>query len=332
MRKILSISIASYNVEKYLKNTLESLLCDKETLNKIEVIIVNDGSKDKTITVADEYCNKYPESFVLIDKENGGYGSTINAALRIATGKYFRLLDGDDWYVTNHLKEYIQFLEATETDMIISPYIEYREDLKTEKLLDRHNLDSYRIYHLADLDSTNLNDIKMHELAAKTDMLKKGALKITENCFYTDTEYVFQVFMLSNSVEKYDAPIYKYRIGSEGQSVSVLGRLKHFKDAETVLDKILTLYEKKEASLPIMKKKVLWNTVKVVAMFQYTTYLLFESSKASKIQLKKYDKKLKDVCEPLYKDLGNESKIVTLLRVTDYMIYSMARKRIMDRL
>ena len=88
MNKTLTISIASYNVEKFLRETLDSL-CSPEILDDIEVIIVNDGSKDSTPLIAQEYVTKYPQSFILIDKENGGYGSTINASLDIAKGKYF---------------------------------------------------------------------------------------------------------------------------------------------------------------------------------------------------------------------------------------------------
>ena len=97
MKKILSVSIASYNVEKILSQTLDSCLVP-EIMDKLEVIVVNDGSKDGTAAVAEEYVKKAPETFVLINKENGGYGSTVNAGIQAATGKYFRLLDGDDWF------------------------------------------------------------------------------------------------------------------------------------------------------------------------------------------------------------------------------------------
>ena len=329
MNKILSISIAAYNVEKYLKGTLESLICDSATLEKIEIIVVNDGSKDKTTLIASEYCKKYPDSIIMIDKENGGYGSTINAALQIASGKYFRLLDGDDWYLTENLKGYIEFLEKSEADMVLSPYIEYREDIGSEEMLDRHNLKCDREYKITNVDVSCLDDVKMHELAAKTDLLKAKNLHITEKCFYTDTEYVFQIFMFSNSIEKYDRPIYRYRIGSEGQSVSISGRIKHCRDAEIVLEKILKLYIEQEDTFNKVKKDVLWNTIKVVAWFQYTTYLLFENTRDGIIQLKKYDEKIKRICKSLYKELSMESKLVTLLRLTDYVTYGIARKRIM---
>ena len=119
--KILSVSIACYNVEKYLRQTLDSCLVP-EIMDRLEVLIVNDGSKDGTADLAREYTARWPETFVLIDKENGGYGSTFNAAVRVATGKYFRLLDGDDWFDRDGLRDFIGVLEKAEEDMIITRF------------------------------------------------------------------------------------------------------------------------------------------------------------------------------------------------------------------
>ena len=100
MGKLLTISIAAYNVEKFIKKTLDSLIVDSDEL---EVLIVNDGSKDETLKIAKEYEIKYPNIFRAIDKENGGYGSTINTGIIEATGKFFKQLDGDDWFETESI-------------------------------------------------------------------------------------------------------------------------------------------------------------------------------------------------------------------------------------
>ena len=83
MTKELTISIAAYNVEKFLERTLESLVISKDYLERIEVIIVDDGSIDSTSVIAEKYCRNYPNSFRLIKKENGGYGSTVNCSIAI---------------------------------------------------------------------------------------------------------------------------------------------------------------------------------------------------------------------------------------------------------
>ena len=93
--KILTISIAAYNVEKFLDKTLSSL-CNESLSEDLEVLIIDDGSTDKTGNIAKQYEKKYPNIFRYVYKENGGHGSTINKGIELAQGKYFRVLDGDD--------------------------------------------------------------------------------------------------------------------------------------------------------------------------------------------------------------------------------------------
>ena len=90
MKKNLTISIAAYNVEKYIKETLDSLIC--KNMNLLEVLIIDDGSKDNTDKIAKKYEEKYKGVFKVISKKNGGYGSTINTGVEYATGKYFKQL------------------------------------------------------------------------------------------------------------------------------------------------------------------------------------------------------------------------------------------------
>ena len=108
MSKIVSFIIPSYNVEQYLRTALDSFLLD-EVLEKIEVIVVDDGSKDSTAEIAREYVKRKPEVFRLLQKENGGHGSAINEGTRIAVGKYLKVIDADDWVITENL---VQILDC----------------------------------------------------------------------------------------------------------------------------------------------------------------------------------------------------------------------------
>ena len=89
--KILTVTIPSYNVEAYLEDCLESFV-NSEVMDDIEVLIVNDGSSDNTAKIAQRYADKYENTFRLINKENGGHGSTINTGVREAKGKYFKVV------------------------------------------------------------------------------------------------------------------------------------------------------------------------------------------------------------------------------------------------
>lgn len=123
--KLITVSIAAYNVEAYLEKCLNSLLIPD--LQRLEVLIQNDGSKDSTPRIAEEFEKKYPGVFRLVNKENGGYGSTINNSLSMAEGKYFKQLDGDDWYDTENFAAFVDALEKVDADCVYSPYTEVIE-------------------------------------------------------------------------------------------------------------------------------------------------------------------------------------------------------------
>lgn len=115
--KIVTFSIAAYNMERWLEPCIESLI-DDSVMEQIEIIVVDDGSKDRTAKIAQEYVDRYPRSIKLISKVNGGYGSTINTSLSIAEGEFFKQVDGDDFIITEHLKEYLDVLRSTDADVV----------------------------------------------------------------------------------------------------------------------------------------------------------------------------------------------------------------------
>lgn len=133
MNKILSIIIPTYNMERYLEKCLSSLLIDG--LERVEVIVVNDGSKDRSLDIAQSFASKYPESFVIIDKDNGNYGSCINAGLYKATGKYVKVLDADDYFDTDNFAQMLALLEELDVDLFLADYTRvYDEGEKRESL------------------------------------------------------------------------------------------------------------------------------------------------------------------------------------------------------
>lgn len=233
MKKILSVSIAAYNVGKYLPKLFDVLNVSDYLRDNIELIVVNDGSKDNTLDVANSYKEKYPNSIVIIDKENGGYGSTINASIKIATGKYYKILDGDDFFNVDNIEDFLKYLDTVNDDLVISPYIDFYEDDNTYEIIDRHS-------------NGNLNEksFTMHEIAIKTELYKNKREEIIEHCFYTDTEFVLNTMIISNSMTRYPKPVYCYRLGRVGQSVSVEGLIKHIDDANTEITRCLDLYSK----------------------------------------------------------------------------------------
>lgn len=224
MSRILTVSIASYNVERFLENTLSSLVVDS-VLSDIEVIVVNDGSKDSTPDIARRYVEKYPGTFILIDKPNGGYGSTINASLSAATGKYYKLLDGDDWFLSENLSAFVEALKTTESDIIYTPFYFVEEPAMTKKL------ETFSFAPAAVLPSSDIYALSMHATAVRTEVIK-NRIKITEHCFYTDFEFCLKAISLSSTLTYFDIPLYCYRIGQGEQSISINGYMKHIDNHE----------------------------------------------------------------------------------------------------
>ena len=319
MDKILSVSIASYNVEKFLDQTLESCLVP-EIMDKLEVIIVNDGSKDGTADVAKKYTEMAPGTFVLIDKENGGYGSTVNAGVKAATGKYFRLLDGDDWFDKDGLREFIGILEQADEDMIITRFRRvFEADGHTEERDEGENIP----FVTGTFDQLPDNSwFTMHAITYRTALLKESNISITEHCFYTDQEYDLLPLRWVNTIRIAPVTVYCYRIGRGEQSVSIPGLEKHYNEQTIVLKKLYGVYSdvyKKHT----VKDNYIYKYFVKRTRFQIRTYLVISKSEQHKQELVDFINYLKAEQPDIYRDLIRQSKFVKLLVWSRFSAYGM---------
>ena len=287
MNKTLTVSIASYNVERFLRETLDSL-CSPDIIEDIEVIIVNDGSKDSTVSIAREYVKKYPESFILIDKENGGYGSTINSSLSIANGKYFRILDGDDWVDTNEFSLFVKKLKEINTDLVLTDFMWctfVNSELKEkERITCPYNANEV-------LQKKEIKSLAMHSTTVKTDILRDGKVKITEHCFYTDFEFILKSLSLSKDFIYLPLCVYQYRVWGSGQSISVEGTLKHYKEYDKIARFALNCAEKDETAMKVvLDNKILATNASILTLSgDYKRYIDFSRGvKESHINLEPY--------------------------------------------
>ena len=321
MKKNLTISIAAYNVENYLDNTLKSLVI--EDIDKLEVLIVNDGSSDNTKKIAEKYCSKYPKTFKLIDKENGGYGSTINAGIKHATGKYFKQLDGDDWYNAENLNRLINDIEKIDSDVIYTPFVTYYELTKKE-IINKNNITNYcnKLYEIDNIIN-NIDVLFMHNLAYKTKMLKDNKIKIDEHCFYTDTEYVALPLIHANTIYVLDYPIYMYRVGREGQSISAESRKKHLGDHQRVSYTLMSLLKQNYRKLSNNKKGYFEKYFASIFASGIGNYLLtLKPTKESFNLIKKYNEDIMNTSENVYNLMPTYSKTVELVRKNNFLLYS----------
>lgn len=237
MNKILSICVPSYNMEAYLNRNIDSML-SANVNNELEIIIVNDGSKDKTLEIANKYKEKFPETIQVIDKPNGHYGSCINAALQIASGKYFRIVDADDWVNSDSLKELVQLMKNREEDAIFTKHtLQYlyksaKEEQKCDGIIWNTTL-SLNEYIIPEACCA------MHSMTFKTQLFKRINYKQTEGICYTDTQYVYYLLISSKTLYCINISLYQYYIGRQDQTMSKQSLKNNFSHFLKLIDDIL---------------------------------------------------------------------------------------------
>ncbi len=237
--KVLTISIAAYNVEKYLAQTLDSLI-DERLFQDVEVIVVDDGSKDNTRNIAMQYSKKYPNYISVIAKENGGHGSTLNAGILNAHGKYYRFLDGDDWMAADELVNVVEKMKKCETDLICCNYTTINDKSGEKINYTVKDVEYEKIYNLDEAGS--LQFLATQHLFVRTEVLKNNEIRIDENCFYVDMEYALLAVIHSKSIVYFSNCVYLYRVGLATQSMSRKGLIKNYKHRIKVVNTILNHY------------------------------------------------------------------------------------------
>ena len=248
MDKVLTIIIPTYNMEKYLRRCLDSLIIDEEGMKLLEVLVINDGSKDTSSQIAHEYQDKYPNTFRVIDKENGNYGSCINRGLEEAAGRYTKILDSDDCYYTENFQEFITLLKDASADIVFSPFDTYTFDSILKNKMECIDFPNGKIFDIDEIKWPNRIEGRyraMHCMAVSTAILKGNHYHQTEGISYTDTQFIFYSVLYSKTCAFYDKPIYKYYIGREGQTMSKASLKKsylHFhKNARVMMDTFMIL-------------------------------------------------------------------------------------------
>ena len=220
MSKILSIIIPSYNMEAYLPKCLGSLIIDdKELLQKLDVIVVNDGSKDRTSEIAHEFEAKYPGVFRVIDKANGHYGSCINAALPVAQGFYVKVLDADDWFDSDNFSDYLKFLSCEEkqgeesADLIVNDF----EFVDGDKRLLKSYAWIKKDTKVSDFDFKNGHDLWMHAISYKTLRLREIGYQQLTGITHTDIQWLQMPMRTVDRIAYFPKVVYEYlylRVGN----------------------------------------------------------------------------------------------------------------------
>ncbi len=219
--KLLSVTIPSYNSQDYLANCVESILPGGD---RVEIIIINDGSKDRTGEIADAYAARYPGIVKVVHQENGGHGEGINQGLRHATGKYFKVVDSDDRMSEDFL-EFLDHLEALErqggVDLVVSNYYYVHSDGIGDRSINYANaLPEGQILSWSDTKPFQLHQmLTIHSCTFRTEVMRQWKTELPKHTFYEDNLMVCQTLPHVRRISYLNRDLYLYTIGREGQSV-----------------------------------------------------------------------------------------------------------------
>lgn len=243
MDKALTIIIPAYNVADYIEQGLDSLIEDKEILALLDIIIVNDGSKDNTLSLVSKYCELYPDCIRVIDKENGGHGSGINVGIKLAWGKYLKVLDGDDWVNPTGMRELVSFINEGlfDPDLIVNPFEKVWENGKKEKI-SFDTIECGEIVGFSEVVRNNYT-IPLHSFTIKTKIYREHDIpQIDEKISYDDMEYILYPVPYIKTITFLRSTVYEYRLGLPGQSMNPAQMLKKLPMHTKVIESLAKYY------------------------------------------------------------------------------------------
>ncbi len=238
--KWLTVSVAAYNVEAYLEKCLSSF-ADERLNDTLEVLVVDDGSTDRTTAIAAEFVQRYPAIFRLISKENGGHGSTVNTGMREAAGKYFRVLDGDDWMDTEALVELLRRLPKIDTDMVVDERrtVHMVTGEETPQPLPAGTPYGQAVPFLSYCSAAWCDYYNLHTVSVKTALLRERGITLCEGIFYVDYEYILKATAACREVTFLHLDLYRYLIGNAGQSVDCRNYVRRISHHRRMTEEVL---------------------------------------------------------------------------------------------
>ncbi len=279
--KLLSFIIPAYNAAPFLGKCLNSMLCP-EVLDKLDILIVNDGSADDTAAIAQGYCDRYPDCVRLITQKNKGHGGALNTGIAAAGGKFIKVIDADDWVETENLPAFLEALENCCSDVVLTHHFtrniangqtrlwksypgSFGAALSMEEVMARPN-DFFR-------------SLTFHGITYRLDFYRREGIALSQHIFYEDQEYSTVPCCSARSITCLDLFIYNYRIGDLNQSMSDANQLKRLSHSETVLRRLLAEYAARELSPA--GKAFFQTKLKVFILGYLLTVLLAEKNKAA---------------------------------------------------
>lgn len=305
MDKLLTLIIPTYNMERYLSTCLDSLLVGEQQA-QLEVLVVNDGSKDGSSAIAHQYMERHPETFRVIDKENGNYGSCINRGLKEMTGKFVKVLDADDHFNTDELRKLLQKLATVDSDLLLTDNTIFGDNDISKKY---YGFPFTPEVEMAFTDICGKDEFKgciqMHHVTYNRRIFEGFSYHQTEGISYTDMEWIFLPMSRVATVTYLPLPLYCYLVGREGQTVAPQQMKRSAEHQAILVNDLLTHYEQADKSTPSICDYLNFRLARQVK-YLYRIYLAeFPGMDCDK--LVQIDQRLQQVHPALYEEVGRRT-------------------------
>lgn len=225
-----SVIVPIYNAEEYIEECIISII--NQTLNEIEIILVNDGTKDNSMKIIEKYFDD--KRVRVINKENGGLSSARNAGLKIAKGEYISFIDSDDYIEKTMLEDLYNNSETA--DIVFSDNLNYNmlnsqisKGKRNFFFLDRVNKGSYVCMYTS---AVVWNKIY------KREFLEKNNLKFIEGIIHEDDIFTITSHFLANKVKYVEKNHYYYRTNRKYSIMNDTMKIKHLENYKIIYEKL----------------------------------------------------------------------------------------------
>ena len=296
--KYISFVVPCYNSEEYMEKCIKSLLIGKDD---VEIIIIDDGGKDNTGKIADKYQKKYPNIVKAIHQENGGHGEGINVGLKHATGKYFKVVDSDDWLDEDAYKKLLKEIKHIDTDLVVCNYVYTYTDGRSDQVISFANVyDEGKVLTWDDIHKFKVTQYpSLHSMMYKKSVLDKSNIDLPKHVFYEDNLFIYLPLVNTKTIYYLDLDLYRYYIGRADQSVQESQMIKRSSHQVLVSEKVCTAYDLTEIENKKLRKLMTRECIFLMTIGVVFSRLAF--NKEGEKQYKELWKSVKEKNPKLYR-------------------------------